>query len=418
MPIYNNPYMAEAAKNLASLFAPPSASDAAAGALAGARQADMNRRGQVFDYATDPNFNQERFDRMGVGAGIYAPNQSYYAVNKDDATKRYGYDTQAATSRANNVRDNQTKAIGTLFGPLDPGQVAPAVPQGFMDALQLPELAARQGGSKPLSETEVKGGIIQGLDPDLQEAIAFGSTPVENVVTPEGPRIATRLDAVGREPFVKGDPPGMSITLPDGTVVQQGGKLTEAQSKLVNFGATAETMLPVLDNLSDALTSLPSNLSTNVPVVGNYAQSEDYQKARVVGERFVQAILRNESGAATPDAEIAKYEATMLPKPGDKPGTIRYKSWLRKVAVEALKGGMTVDARKAQIDAAIAAGPPPDFEADTAAGGSAAAAAAAAPAASGAASGAAGTPDGTIIENDAGERMIRRNGTWEPYDGR
>ncbi|PXW50205.1 hypothetical protein [Methylobacterium sp. B4] len=28
-----------------------------------------------------------------------------------------------------------------------------------------------------------------------------------------------------------------------------------------------------------------------------------------------------------------------------------------------------------------------------------------------------GYPDGTVIENDAGQRMIRRGGKWEPHNG-
>lgn len=365
---FNNPEFAQAAANLTSLFAPPSGSDAAGWANASAKQAETNRLGQFFNYATDPNFDQTRFDRLGVGAGVYAPSQSYYAVNKDDATKRYGFDTQAATSRANNVLDNQRAAIGTLYQPLNPGQVRPDVPSDLMGVLGLPEVAAVAGAPKPLSETEVKGGIIQGMDPELQAAIAFGSTPVESVVTPQGPRIATRMDAIGKEPAYAPKGNGTTMTMPDGTVVQVGGDkpITEAQTKLVNYGSTAKAMDDVINQYGDVLTDPLMGASTASPSIGtlnpgNYMQSAEYQKARVAGERFVQSILRNESGAATPDAEIAHYNATLLPQPGDKPETTRMKAWARQVAINSLEAGMTLQARKAAVDAALQSGPPPDF---------------------------------------------------------
>lgn len=77
-----------------------------------------------------------------------------------------------------------------VFGP-DVGPIAPTA-----------------GAPKPLSETEVKGSVLQGMTPEEQRTITFGNTPVENVVTPEGPRIATRLDSVGQEPFVQDRSPG------------------------------------------------------------------------------------------------------------------------------------------------------------------------------------------------------------------
>ena len=202
MTFYNNPAFAQAAANLARWFAPPDGSDAANWAAASAKQADTNRRGQVFDYATDPNFNLERFDRMGVGANLYAPSQSYYAVNKDDATKRYGYDRTYQASTENNVRDNQRAAIGTLFQPLNPGQVRPEVGPEFMDTLQLPSAPAVSGAPKPQTEDELKAAIFAGLPDEQKKAIVFGNTPVENVVTSEGPRISTRMDAVGKEPYI------------------------------------------------------------------------------------------------------------------------------------------------------------------------------------------------------------------------
>ncbi len=372
---FNSPAFAQAASNLSALFEPPSGADAAGWAAASAKRDEASRLKQLFDYAQNPNFDQQQFDRLGVGAGAYNPTQSYYSVDQGNATTRRGQDVTAATSRANNTDDNarmlaaeKLGGLQKLYGPLSQGEIAPAMPAEIATQFGAPgAIDQRTGADKPLSETELKARVLQGMPQNLQEAAAFGSTPIEPVVTPNGPRNATRVDAIGQEPFVPSKGAGTTMTMPDGTVVQVGGdKLPEAQGKLVNYGTTAEAMLPVLDQLGPNLMDPTGAISEASPSIGtfkpgNYAQSQDFQKARITGERFVQSILRNESGAATPDAEIQHYNATFLPVPGDQPETVRLKSWLRKTAVEALKGGMTKDARIAAVNAAAAAGPPPDF---------------------------------------------------------
>lgn len=374
---FNNPAFAQAAANLSALFAPPSGSDAAGWATANEKNAAAKRLAEFYDYAKRPDFDQTQFDRLGVGAGVYNPTQSYYAQDANNATQRYGYDTAAVTSRSNNAADNaraidQTKLseIGKMYQPLNEGQVRPDVPSDIAAMYGVPHaVEAAQGRDKPLTETELKAAVLGGMSPELQQAAAFGNTPVENVVTPEGPRIATRLDAIGQQPYEAPKGAGITTTLPDGTVVQVGGDkpMTEAQGKLVNYASTAEAMNTVIGQHGAALMDPMMGASEASPSIGtlnpgNYMQSEEYQQARVAGERFVQSILRNESGAATPDDEILKYQAALLPRPGDKPGAFRLKAWARQVAINGMKGGMGKQARMAAVDAALQSGPPPEWE--------------------------------------------------------
>lgn len=367
---YNNEAFAQAASNIAALFAPPSGADAAGWATADAKRAQMNNLGRLFEAAQDPNFNQMVFDRMGQATGQWTPSTGYYGVDMDYRASRANNAADNARALQANKLDNQTKAITSLYGSQSPGQVAPAVSEDFMKLLDMPAVPARVGPAKPQTEDDLKAAIFANLPDEQKKAIVFGSTPVENVATPDGPRIATRLDAIGQQPAPKDQPPGMSVTLPDGTVVQQGGKpMTEAQGKLANYVATAKAMNEVLARDGSELTSTAQGLSEASPTIGtvnpgNYVQSPKYQAARNAGERFVQSVLRNESGAATPDAEIAKYQSTLLPRPGDAPETLQLKAWLRQVAVNAMEAGMTLDARRAMIDAAAKSGPPPGFSAD------------------------------------------------------
>ncbi|PZR78986.1 MAG: hypothetical protein DI537_41590 [Stutzerimonas stutzeri] len=444
---FNSPAMAQAAASLSSLFAPPMGAEGGADpanyALADARRAEMNNLGRLMDYTTDPNFQQEIFDRMGQATGRWNPANGYYGVNMSNETSRvnnaadnaralaerqmieeattqrlgipdvnarYKVDSEAAVSGSNNLRDNQTKAITTLLGPLDPGQVRPEVAADLMGLLEMPAIGPAAGAPKVLSETEqaaaerqrlIEAGVL--TDDMLLDDFLGQRAPVQGV-GPDGktgaflsPGAAIRT---GAQPLPKDSGPGVSMTMPDGTVVQVGNKpMTGEQQRGVNYAATAAQMLTPLDELGDTLTGLSGKLSEGVPVVGNYAQSEEYQRARVLGERFVQSVLRNESGAATPADEVAKYQATLLPQPGDKPGTVQYKSWLRKVAVSAMESGFTGDQVKAKITAAIAAGPPPEVAAPEQN----------APAAS------SETAAQVYATNpQTGQRLVLRNGAWEP----
>ena len=371
---FNNPAFAQVASNLSAFFEPPSGADAAGWATASAKKEEASRLAAQFDYLTNPA-NQaapdyrNRADGYLLGTQSINPGQTYYSVDQGNATTRRGQDVAASTSRANNAADNaraletnRLTELNKMFAPLNENQVRPVIPGDISSQFGVDRaLPAEYSMEKQLTDEQVKGRVMEGMSPELQAAITFGSTPIDPIVTPEGPRNATRIDAIGQQPVLK-DGGGLSVKLPDGTEIAQGsGKISEAGGKKINYGVTAEKMLPIMDEIGSELTSLSQAASENVPLLGNYAQSDKYQQARIAGERFTQVILRNESGAATPDAEIAKYMGTFLPAPGDKPGTIKLKSYLRHVAVEALKGGMSRDERIAAIDAAIAAGVPADF---------------------------------------------------------
>lgn len=221
---YNDPNIARAAANLAGLFAPPSAGEAAGWATANAKKEEAARLAQLFEYSRSPNYAQDEFDRMATAAGLYNPTQSYYRVNTDDATNRRGQDITARTAITNNTADNRARVLSNLFQPLGPGQVRPELPGGIAGAYGMPEMDVPQaaGVDKPLTETEMRAAIIGGLPDDQKRAFALGDTPVENVVTPEGPRMLFRPDAVGMEPLInKGAEARPDVTnyrTPDGSV--------------------------------------------------------------------------------------------------------------------------------------------------------------------------------------------------------
>ncbi|WP_367714584.1 hypothetical protein AB2N04_11220 [Nitratireductor sp. GISD-1A_MAKvit] len=208
---FNNPGIASAMSNLASAFAPPGADEVLGWAKANAARDEASRLSALWDAAGDD------FDRMGVAVGQWNPNQSYYSVDEANATTRRGQDIDAAVARekfaadneralATNAADNRRQAITSMYGALNPGQVAPAVPAEMMEHLGLPAIEERAGAPKLISESEQKALERQRLlesglltDEELADHI-FAAGPLETVATPDGPRFVTRRDAVGQEP--------------------------------------------------------------------------------------------------------------------------------------------------------------------------------------------------------------------------
>lgn len=201
---YNSPEMAQVAQNIAQMFGPPSGSELAAYSTARKNNQQANIVAQL---QSNPAY--QGFDHQSILADLYDPTQSFQSVHMDDATKRYGYDTQAATSLATNANTNRTSLISNMFGPLNEGQVRPTLPGDIASSFDLPELPAAAGLPKPRTQAEVLGGHTERLinEGELTDqnllSIAMGSTPVENIVDPVTgrPVIQYRDQAVGAEPF-------------------------------------------------------------------------------------------------------------------------------------------------------------------------------------------------------------------------
>lgn len=220
---YHDPYIAQAAANLAGLFAPPSGGDAAGWATANARRAEMNRMGWLFDNPDDPTASR-RAALTGVQGYGQTPEGYRYGVDTQAATSRYGHDRTFDASRLNNA-DNNVRALEErrmqeaaamerqLASPviLNPGQRA-FLPPAVAETVDLSEIL--EGAPKPLSETEWKATQNQRLldagtltDDDLMNAIAGDKTPVQ---------------AVG--------PNGKPVFMAPGAAVREGAQPYEAQS--------------------------------------------------------------------------------------------------------------------------------------------------------------------------------------------
>lgn len=223
---YSDPALGQAFENIAGLFAPMSGSELAGYATADANRqkamAEAQRTGLIDMFVSgDGPIN----DRVGIGAGLYTPNQSMEAVRMGDATNRYGYDQSAAASRyghdqslkgtmytadqtsgaarygheldyasstENSIRDNeralatnaldnrttlQTTAMGELLNPLAPGEQTRAIEPDVWAAMGLGDMPATP---------EYSNDRMSGSDVKMTNARLPDGTQTTAMQTPQG----------------------------------------------------------------------------------------------------------------------------------------------------------------------------------------------------------------------------------------
>lgn len=119
---------------------------------------------------------------------------------------------------------------------------------------------------------------------------------------------------------------------------------TEFQGKSAGFGTRAQEADRILTELTGKFSPAAVNLkqsTENAPVIGgalgagvNMMTSAANQKAEQAQRDFVNAVLRQESGAAISASEFENAKKQYFPQPGDGPEVIRQKEDNRKLAVQ------------------------------------------------------------------------------------
>mgnify|MGYP003631042854 FL=1 len=127
-----------------------------------------------------------------------------------------------------------------------------------------------------------------------------------------------------------------------GFTLTQGGaafpKLTETQGKAVGFYDRANKANALLNGLEQQGTEVGARLIGNIPFgAGNFAQSSEYQQFEQAQRDFINAILRQESGAAIGKDEFVNAERQYFPQVGDKPEVIEQKRRNRETSANALR---------------------------------------------------------------------------------
>lgn len=135
---------------------------------------------------------------------------------------------------------------------------------------------------------------------------------------------------------------GITITNPDGTTTQIGGPagaqkpMTEAQAKANIFASRMEQSDKVIEQLSAEGTSLRGYIAGQV-AGGNYLQTDDYQRYAQAKRDFLNAVLRQESGALISQQEFENGDRQYFPQPGDGAAVIAQKAANRRTAIAKIR---------------------------------------------------------------------------------
>lgn len=126
-----------------------------------------------------------------------------------------------------------------------------------------------------------------------------------------------------------------------------GKALTEFQGKNVLFGSRAAVADSILNGLEDDVSTVKlatKQFAGRVPVVGgaieagaNLALTDEEQRVEQAQRDFVNAVLRQESGAVISDQEFANAKRQYFPQPGDSKDVIEQKRRNRQTAIMGFK---------------------------------------------------------------------------------
>jgi hypothetical protein len=109
---------------------------------------------------------------------------------------------------------------------------------------------------------------------------------------------------------------------------------TATQITYGNYAPRLQTADKTIQDLTASITSMAPvsyTLSTHLP---SWLQGGDLQRYNQAKLNFVNAVLRQESGAAISDSERAQYEKQYFPVPGDTPETVAQKASNRAQVVQ------------------------------------------------------------------------------------
>lgn len=110
--------------------------------------------------------------------------------------------------------------------------------------------------------------------------------------------------------------------------------MTEFQGKAALYGTRSAQSDKVLKALEDKINTTGLAMGQSMGVVGNALMSSEQQRVNQAQRDFVNAVLRQESGAVISDAEFANAKKQYFPEPGDTPQVVAQKRANRQLAIQ------------------------------------------------------------------------------------
>ena len=184
-------------------------------------------------------------------------------------------------------------------------------------------------------------------------ALAQPSPQVGNLTLPgtpmTTPTVAQTPPALSPNELAKASMPVAGAAAPaEGVPLKgKGTALTEFQGKSTGFATRAKTASDILDAVGKSGEVQPGTIkriAEAVPWIGeglgtmaNVTQSEAQQRVEQAQRNFVNALLRQESGAVISDPEFNNAKKQYFPQPGDTAKVIEQKKQNREEAIKGLE---------------------------------------------------------------------------------
>lgn len=267
------------------------------------------------------------------------------------------------------------KDLGGSVGVFDPRtyQQIGSIPKSATPDAELRERGSTERHQTPSGST-IHSGQITLRGQDLTDARTRAEGALNRGVTVRGQDLT---DARTRDQISQGktqyDPSrGVVVNLNTGTAapVTQGGApigapekpLTESQGRAQMFGSRAANSHEILNKLEDRIstTGLAVKQSVqDVPLVGgvagaiaNKAISSDQQMVEQAQRDFLNATLRQESGAVIGPSEFESGKRQYFPQPGDSKAVIEQKRKNRELVISGFRtmGGEQKQNRRRKED--------------------------------------------------------------------
>jgi hypothetical protein len=174
--------------------------------------------------------------------------------------------------------------------------------------------------------------------------LAYKGAQIRNLANPALQHIETENGMVAFNPRTGQVSP---VQTQDGQPMTTGKPLTEVQAKGTGFATRARSASDIVQNIGgdgQIQPGLIKRAAEAVPFVGeglgtllNFTQSPQQQQVEQGQRDFVNALLRQESGAAITESEFANAKKQYFPQPGDTPQVIKQKAQNRENSIRALE---------------------------------------------------------------------------------
>lgn len=236
--------------------------------------------------------------------------------------------------------------------PQDPSQISGWLEQQRNAAMSAKEQVAARQQQQEFGETK-RSNMAREANSAGQLAVSQGNLNVSrqrlnfDKEQPRGQVVQTDTGPILVDPRTGNSQPVMRDGKP---AVASAKAPTEFQGKSAIFGARAEEADRILSSLVGDKKYSPAAINAKasaeaVPIIGGmlgtavskFNLSDSDQKAEQAQRDFINAVLRQESGAAIADSEFDNARKQYFPQPGERAPAIAQKARARKLAVEGLK---------------------------------------------------------------------------------